>query len=159
MYTNVRLRLFKKLKFPAAILCSLLVTSVFVVATSELFREGVWKMEVVFPGTGDTFRQCSQEPWQSTWEVQPRFLFLLLVNIQTELQLAFIMEVVLLWMRAEAVQEHLILRRYFFGQFCSQLCLLKQSGEMVDYLKAWQSVVAVEKKMTKTLLDLCTAFQ
>lgn len=73
-------------------------------------------------------------------------ILVLLVNIQTELQLAFVMEVVLLRMRAEAVQERLILRRYFFGQFCSQLCLLKQSGGMVDYLKAWQSVVAVEKK-------------
>lgn len=105
MYTNVRLRLFKKLKFPATIPYSLLVTSVFVVATSELFREGVLKMEVVLPARGDTFRQCSQEPWQSTWEVQPRFLFLLFVKVQTELQLAFVMEVLLLWMRAEAVQE------------------------------------------------------
>lgn len=62
------------------------------VATSELFREDVLKMNAVLPGGWDLFRQWSQKPRQSMWEVQLRFLFLLLVKIQTELQLPFVME-------------------------------------------------------------------
>jgi len=39
-------------------------------------------MDVALCGRGDPYGWCSQEPWQSTWEMQPRFLFLLLVKIQ-----------------------------------------------------------------------------
>lgn len=93
---------FENLKVPATIPYSLLVISGFVVATSELFREDVLKMNVALPGRRDAFRQWSQKPWQSMREVQLRFSFLLLIKIQTELQLAFVMEIVLL-------------RRYLFG--------------------------------------------
>lgn len=85
------------------------------VATGEPFREDVLKKDVELPGRGDTYRQCSQEPGQSMWEAQPNFSFLLLVKIQTELQLAFVMEMVLLWVRVKAVKKHLIQRRYFSG--------------------------------------------
>lgn len=115
MFIHGRLRLSEILKFPATIPYSLLVTSGFVVATSELFREDVLKMDIALPGRGGAFRQHSQEPWQTTWEVQLGILFLLLVKIQIELQLAFVMEMVLLWMRTKAVQEHLIPRRYFLA--------------------------------------------
>lgn len=100
------------LKFRATIPYPLSVASGFVVAASELFREDVLKMDVAIPGIGYVFRQRGQEPWQSTWDVQWRFL---LVKMQTELQLAFVMKMALLWMRAEAVQEHMMLRRYLFG--------------------------------------------
>lgn len=115
MFINVRLTLFETLKFPAMIPYPLLIISGFVVATGEPFREGTLKMDTALPGRGDAYRQRSQELWQSTWEVQSNFWFLLLVKIPTELQLAFVMEMVLLWMTAKAVQKHFIQRRYFFG--------------------------------------------
>lgn len=109
------LHFFETLKFPATTPYPLLVISGFAAARGEPFGEDVLKMDVALPGSGDARRQCSQEPWQSTWEVRPNFLFLLFVKIQTELQIAFVMEMVLLWMRAKAVKKHLIWRRYFFG--------------------------------------------